>query len=102
MMDMLHTWGSNPANPKNVQVSFMAVIGMLEFLKRLDTNSLSNEDIKAYEFILEELERKKGKIATRQAYTAVTHAQNEKEKQAAFNNYQATKAVYSKPRTRRG
>ena len=98
MMDMLRTWGSNPANPKNVQVSFMVVIGMIELLKKLDTNSLTNEEIKAYKFIHEELETKKGKIATRQAYTAVVLASDAKEKESAYINYQETKAIYSKQR----
>jgi len=90
---MLRSFGSNPENPKKVQISFMAVIGMLEFLNMLDATALSSEDKKAYEFIRHELEDKKAKVRNRQAFAAVIRAQGADEKRAAIESYRATKAL---------
>ena len=96
MMELLQKWGKNPVNPKNVQIPFMAFIGMLEFLKKIDTNALTADEKSAYDFVRRAMEDKKGKIAARQAYAAIVHASGAENKQVAFVNYKATKTLYTK------
>ncbi|MCL2215790.1 MAG: hypothetical protein FWB91_02090 [Defluviitaleaceae bacterium] len=95
MMEMMRRFGNNPANPKKVQISFMAVIGMLEFLNMLDTSTITSDEKEAYKFILCELEGKKSKVVIRQAYTAIVHAQGAEDKHAAYENYLATKELHT-------
>jgi len=92
MMNMLRRWCNNPANPKKVQISFMAVIGIIEFLERIDASTLSSEDREAYEYIRRELLEKKSKVRNRQAYTAIVHATGD-DKQAALESYLQTKQL---------
>ena len=93
MMAMLRQWGNNPANPKKVQISFMAIIGLMEFLNRIDPRTLSSEDREAYDFIRMELTDKQNRVRNRQAYTAIVHAQTPEEKQAAYECNKNTKQM---------
>jgi predicted Ser/Thr protein kinase len=92
MMNMLRRFGNNPANQKKVQISLMSLIGILEFMKKIDVNILTNDEHEAYKFISRELTNKKTKVRNRQTYTAYVHATGD-EKQSAFENYLQTKQL---------
>jgi len=92
---MLRRWGDNPANPKNVQISFMAVIGISELLNKISPDALTDDEREAYDFIRNELEAKKARVRNRQAFTAIVHARSSDEKQLAYECYQNTKIVNS-------
>jgi len=95
MMKMLRAFGRNPENPKNIQIPFMAFIGITEFWEMIDPGSLTDEQREAYDYIRNALNDKKSRILNRQTYTAIVQAQTTEEKQAAFENYKATKGIHT-------
>ena len=94
IMDIMRNFANNPENPKKAQVSYMAVIGVLEILKQMDPEQLSADDRKAFDFILHEFTEKKNALAKRQCFSAIKRAQTPEEKQAASENYLYAKNNY--------
>jgi|GEM_PF-1711109 len=97
MMDYLRAFANNPQNPKNVQISYMSFLAISTFWEMMQPDilqTLSEDERIAFGFVQSELTDKKQRILNRQTYTAIVHAQTEDEKQAAYENYKASKGLY--------
>ena len=90
IFEILQNWKNNPENPKNVQIPFYIIVGIQMLLKKIDTDTLSDGDMAAYELVLWELSEKMRRVRNRQAYTEVVRAPDS-EKQAALDDYHAMK-----------
>lgn len=93
ILETMRRWANNSVNPKNVQVSFFAFVGMWKFFEQMDTSQLSPDDLKAFQLIKGEIDKKLESVRNRQAYAAVVQATNPEEKQAAYDSYQRTKQI---------
>ena len=92
-LEFMRRWANNPANPKNVQVSFFAFVGIMEFFNAIDASQLSPDDLEAFQLIKGEIDKKIESVRNRQAYAAVVQATSEEDKQTAYENYQRTKQI---------
>jgi len=95
MIEFINALASNPENPEKIQISFPAFMAIDKFMAMIDTATLSKGEKAAHEYVTQELHGKKGRIATRQAYASIIHAQTPAEKQAAYEAYIATKELYA-------
>lgn len=94
MMEMLRSWGNNPANPKNIQIPLMVFIGLEAFLNTISQETLTQDEKAAYVYLQKEIRCKKSRILNRQTYTKVIQAgSNEDNRKTALQNYFHTKQV---------
>ena len=98
MQDYLLSFSNNPKNPKNIQIPFVTFIAIAKIWELMQSEAmrvLSDEEKAIYKDIYNELSGKKGRIASRNAYSAIAHAQTPDEKEAAYKAYLATKEFYT-------
>lgn len=91
MMETLRSFEGNPQNPKMIQIPFTTFLAADLLLQEIDANLLSQDAQAVYQIVRKELADKKDRIRNRMAFTAVIYAQNEEERQAAYENYHMTK-----------
>lgn len=95
MTKALRNFESNPQNPKKVQIPFTILMAMDMLLQEIEPGRLSDDGQNIYNIVRTALDEKKNRVRNRQAYTAIIHAQDEDDKQAAFINYCATKGFFT-------
>ena len=95
MMDFIRAIINNPQNPKNIQIPYAVFMAVERFIGQIDTTTLTDDEKTAHEYVRQELTNKKSRIVNRQTYTAIIQAQTPEEKQTAYENYRATKELYT-------
>jgi len=93
MMNFLNSIQNNPQYPKNVQIP-ISVFVAIERLWGRDINTLTNEEKEAFDFVHSSLVDKKNRIRSNQTFKQeVLPAQTQKQKQAAYENWNQTKRL---------
>jgi len=93
-MEYLRSFAQNPQNPKNIQLPFITFLAIEAIVGAMDKKNLTSEGREVFDFVLTEIVNKKSSIRNRQAFSEIIHAgENKTDKQAALQNYIATKKL---------
>jgi len=94
-LDIIRSFADNPQNPKNVQMPVEIFLSIDLLLSEVTTPTLSDEGADLYTNVRRWINDKKNSTRNRQAYRGIVRAQTNEEKQAAYENYHNTKALYN-------